>query len=278
MENRRDPGRGRMPWVFTDVDWTLIPPRREISKRNADAISAYTRAGGRVSLASGRHHLALRSLVSALGLECPQIAGNGSVVFDSRGERLLAGIADRGPEAEGRLRASRIPHVLYTVRGLFLQSSDVTDDHLALLVAVFHDYRPARSAPTDPEKLFKILTFIDSTDLERDRAVREIGAASGLKAERTGPSFLELISPEAGKGRAIQRILAEDHWPAEQAAAVGDSQNDISMLRVVGIPAAVGNAGPEVKRAATRLLPPCDEDGFAVLLEEFLATCQVSQP
>lgn len=263
-------GRREMPWVFTDVDWTLIPPGRDISERNSSTIRRYLQAGGRVSLASGRHHLALQPLVSALGLDCPQIAGNGSVVFDNHGERLLAGIAAQGPETEDKLLASRIPFVLYTIRGLFLQSPDVTDEHIALLVAVFHDYRPTRSAPTDPEHLFKILTFIDVADRDRDRLVREIGAASGLKSERTGPSFLELISPEAGKGRAIQRILTEASWPAENSAAVGDSQNDISMLEVVGIPAAVGNAVSDVKRAAKRLLPSCEEDGFAVLLDEFL--------
>lgn len=266
-----------MPWVFTDVDWTLIPPGRDISKRNAGAIRAYARAGGRVSLASGRHPLALRPLVSALGLDCPQIAGNGSVIFDGSGERLLAGIADKGPEAEAKLLASGIPYVLYTVRGLFLQSPDVTADHIDLLIAVFHDYSPRRSAPTDPQNLFKILTFTDAADRQREGVVRDIGAALGLEVERTGPVFLELISSEAGKGKAIRRILADADWPAEESAAVGDSQNDISMLRVVGIPAAVGNAGPEVKRAAKRLLPPCDEDGFAVLLEDFLATGRVGR-
>lgn len=47
---------------------------------------------------------------------------------------------------------------------------------------------------------------------------------------------------------AFRRILARHDIAPEQAAFVGDDFPDMALLRVVGLPVAVGNAVPEVRR------------------------------
>jgi len=51
--------------------------------------------------------------------------------------------------------------------------------------------------------------------------------------------------------------------PLCDCAAVGDSDNDLAMLRAVGTPIAMGNAAPAVKEAAVRIAPSNGEDGAA---------------
>ena len=49
----------------------------------------------------------------------------------------------------------------------------------------------------------------------------------------------------------------------DRCAAVGDSPNDLSMLKVVGTPIAMGNAGAEVKSAACHVAADNGHDGVA---------------
>ena len=48
-----------------------------------------------------------------------------------------------------------------------------------------------------------------------------------------------------------------------ETAAVGDSDNDLSMLRAAGLPIAMGNAPAAVREAARRTAPSNQEEGVA---------------
>lgn len=260
-----------LPWLFMDLDGTLVPPGGFISQRNVQAIHAYTRAGGRVSIATGRHPLAIRELVQQLGLgNAPHLAGNGSVALEGDRTRLLFGIADRAEGAAAELLARHVPYILYTIRGLYIQSPDITDFHTNLLVAVFHDYKPHYGAPPDPQSMFKILCFIDSDDRAGDGMIRELAPKLGLKAVRSSARFLELVSPDAGKGRAMGMLLKELGWPIADTVAVGDSENDLTMFKEAGRAVAVANAIPAILAAADQVVASCEGDGVAELIDSLL--------
>ena len=55
----------------------------------------------------------------------------------------------------------------------------------------------------------------------------------------------------------------------EDTMAFGDGGNDIAMLHAVGTGVAMGNAAPEVRRAADFVTTPVDEDGIALAFEHF---------
>jgi hydroxymethylpyrimidine pyrophosphatase-like HAD family hydrolase len=50
--------------------------------------------------------------------------------------------------------------------------------------------------------------------------------------------------------------------------AVGDGENDLSLLAEAGLAVAMGNAAPALLRAADRVMPSNNEDGAALILEE----------
>jgi hydroxymethylpyrimidine pyrophosphatase-like HAD family hydrolase len=50
-------------------------------------------------------------------------------------------------------------------------------------------------------------------------------------------------------------------------AAVGDGQNDLGLLRAVGLPIAMGNAKPALKQVAAFVTGSNDEDGVAAALD-----------
>ena len=56
----------------------------------------------------------------------------------------------------------------------------------------------------------------------------------------------------------------------EEIAAFGDGENDLEMIQYAGFGVAMGNAVESLKQAADCVAPPCEEDGVARVLEQFL--------
>jgi len=68
-----------------------------------------------------------------------------------------------------------------------------------------------------------------------------------LSCAMTHDRYVELTAHGASKGEALEALCRHLAIPAEAVMAIGDSENDLTMLRFAGRPVAMGNADPEVK-------------------------------
>jgi HAD superfamily hydrolase (TIGR01484 family) len=66
-------------------------------------------------------------------------------------------------------------------------------------------------------------------------------------SRNTAGSYLEIFPVEAGKDKAVHRVCEDLGVPLASTFGLGDNQNDLDMLRVVGLPLAPGNCHPEVR-------------------------------
>ncbi|MBA3891266.1 MAG: HAD hydrolase family protein [Gemmatimonadaceae bacterium] len=84
------------------------------------------------------------------------------------------------------------------------------------------------------------------------RIVIITGRVSDSVRMRAAELEVDELVQDAGARKlpAFRRILTREGIAPEEAAFVGDDFPDLGVLRVVGLPVAVGNAVPEVKRAA----------------------------
>ena len=97
--------------------------------------------------------------------------------------------------------------------------------------------------------------------------VQELSALEGVFLTTSSSHDFELVAAGADKGRALALIAAQYGVSLEECAAVGDSENDLEVLRAVGLPIAMDNAPRNVKDAAARVAPSNAEEGasWAVL-------------
>ena len=75
-------------------------------------------------------------------------------------------------------------------------------------------------------------------------------AAVRIRARELGIEEVSLGAPE-GKLAALRGMLARREWSFDQAAHLGDDLADLAVMERVGLPAAVVDAVPEVRAAAT---------------------------
>lgn len=91
-----------------------------------------------------------------------------------------------------------------------------------------------------------------------------------LYITRSKPNFLEIMNKEATKGRALQAVSEYFSIDRREVMAIGDSYNDIEMLKWAGVGVAVGNAPPEVQKYADYVTTSNDEDGVAAALQHLV--------
>lgn len=88
----------------------------------------------------------------------------------------------------------------------------------------------------------------------------------GYCAVRSFKTSLEILLLENTKGVAIKRLA--EHLGAKLTIAVGDYENDISMLRAADVGYAVANATDEVKMSADKVTVDYSNSAIAKVIED----------
>lgn len=90
----------------------------------------------------------------------------------------------------------------------------------------------------------------------------------GLRFVPYGPDWYDICQKDLTKAGGLAVLLKLLGLGAGDMLAAGDAENDIEMLRMAGLGAAMAGAAPAVKAAAGRIAPDVKQDGAAVLLDE----------
>lgn len=77
----------------------------------------------------------------------------------------------------------------------------------------------------------------------------------------------ELVPLGVDKGTGLVRVAEALGVPTSDTVALGDSDNDLEMLRVAGVGVAMGGAAPHVRAVADRVTARLEDDGLAKAFE-----------
>ena len=88
-----------------------------------------------------------------------------------------------------------------------------------------------------------------------------------VKAEKTG---IECNPSGVSKGEALKELCRRLSIPVEASIAIGDSDNDLSMLKAAGLPLAVAGSTQVILDAAAFVTADCDHDAVAEALQRWI--------
>lgn len=84
------------------------------------------------------------------------------------------------------------------------------------------------------------------------------------------PYFGEIPSKGVDKGSVLQKVMDKHGIKPEEVIAVGDSQNDIGMIKLAGYGLAMDNAGITVKEASDYVLKINNDENLCEVLYELI--------
>lgn len=85
----------------------------------------------------------------------------------------------------------------------------------------------------------------------------------------SGMDSVEITGRNVTKALALSMLCAHLGISPGETMAIGDSENDMEMLRFAGVGIAVANASAPVKAAADHVVPAFDRDGAAIAIETY---------
>lgn len=263
--------------VAIDMDGTLLDPAHKLTPRVKQAIAEARALGVHIVLTSGRPVPGLAPFLQELGIEGDDdycIACNGG---------LVQRIGPRETVVEYPLSFDDFVYCEQVAReiGVHFQALDaqrmytpnqdisiytVADSHLSRMPL---SYR--RVADMDPGMSFIKLMMIDEPEV-LDAAIARLPAAltERFAVLKSAPFFLEVFDRRAGKGPSLQKLAEHLGIDRDNVMAIGDQENDLTMLQYAGTSVAMGNAIEAVKAVARFETASNSEDGVAQAIERFV--------
>lgn len=262
--------------LFLDLDGTLLNDRKEITTGNRDALVSALKEGHRVIIATGRALLSAVRQAEKLGLTgpgCYVIAYNGGTVYDIYGKKEVFRRAIPNALADELfdLFASRGIHVQsYDRESVLVRPGWEGGDLKRYLDTFGLPYRVIGHSTLEPCKMLAIRYGDPDALGEMEELLRE-AYCDRLDCFRSDPQFLEIVPQGVNKGDALRRMCGILGIPMENTVAVGDGENDLSMLRAAHVGVAMQNAPDAVKAHAGYVTGrDNNHDGVAEVVEKFL--------
>ena len=263
--------------IAIDIDGTLVDPEFKITPEVKAAITEAREQGVKIVLCTGRPFPGVKRYIKELDLDQDEdyvITYNGSLVLSTATNEVLVShtldysdfvrineLADKfnvhthGIDNEAIYTANKDISI-FTTRESFITTMPIR-------------YRSLAELPED--KLFTKIMFIDQPEL-LDILIPAIPAQfhEDYVIVRSEPHFLEVLNKDAGKASALAELAALLNIDAENIMAIGDNENDLSMIEYAGVGVAMGNAVDKVKEAADFITKSNAESGVAHAIRTYL--------
>ena len=90
-----------------------------------------------------------------------------------------------------------------------------------------------------------------------------------FKIVRSEDYYLEFVNNQAGKGATLAALCNDLNISADEVMAIGNAQNDESMIEFAGTGVAMGNSIPSTIKKADVVVADNNHDGVAEAIEKY---------
>jgi Cof subfamily protein (haloacid dehalogenase superfamily) len=262
--------------VALDVDHTILDNARRIPPAVAAAIHRVRDAGAVVVLASGRSPAAMRTVVRELG--------SGGELAICYGGAWIGDIGIADGDSRPRFDPHRVPvpvarDAVNAARRRDIDIGWYVDETVYLGA-------PSRFFARELAQTGEPARYVDLAGLPAPHkllAVRhrhqDVACLTGMIDELAGRCeatfifdwLVEFWPQGVSKATGLAEFCRALGIGLDRVAAIGDSENDLAMIRDVGVGIAMGNAIAAVKEAARWTTGSNDESGVATAIDRLFA-------
>lgn len=285
--------------IVMDMDGTLLNSHNQITKKTKEILLEVQKKGIQLVLASGRSYMKLLPYAKELQMDIYGgylVEVNGTAVYDVKNNQreVLAqmqveqiheiyayfmqyhveiigqfddGMYDYIPkdmmeEKRAYRKQHQLPQDYPWSAGAFHFIFDNRNGYPNLVYV--HDYKEIthsinKVSVTYHPKQMEEITYYAKRDLSDRYWV-------GL----TSPRWLEIMIPNVTKATGLERVAQKSGISLQDMMAFGDGENDIEMLKEVGLGIAMENAFAHVKEIADDVTSSNEEDGIAVAIKKYI--------
>lgn len=263
--------------ITIDIDDTLVNTAKQVTPRVKAALQEATAQGVKVVLTTGRPLPGVQEYLDELGLNHQDdqyaITYNGGVVQTTNGEELggkelaysdYLRLRDVADELGAYLQVETIDAAYTSAKEInYWASRENFLIKMPLFIKAVDEM--------DPNDHYVKFMFIgDEADIDAWRDALPNDVKEAYYIVKSTPQHLEFMHKDATKGSGLLTLADKLGIDQSETMALGDQQNDITMIETAGLGVAMGNAVPEVKAVADVETTTQNTDGVGVAVEKWV--------
>jgi Cof subfamily protein (haloacid dehalogenase superfamily) len=258
--------------IACDIDRTLVAEDGVLRPRTRAALAGVLRKGIHVVLATGRMFRSTEGYARDAGIVDPVICYQGAVVADPESGRFVRHEPvplELAREAIAEIERDGYPVNAYVDDRLYIAHPTPASERYAserhVKAYSVGDLRAWLSEPPT-----KLLAMGEPRALDGLAARLKPHFAGRLVVVKSLPWLLELSSPGATKGAALEFVAQHVGFSLERTAAFGDGENDLELFEHSAFGVAVADGDKRLLARADLVCPPAADEGVASVLEAYL--------
>jgi Cof subfamily protein (haloacid dehalogenase superfamily) len=261
--------------ICSDLDDTLLDSDRSFNLSMKDSIVRYVDAGGKFVIVTGRMTYGAIPVAKDLDLHGEILTFQGAITADIDSGKILDIISidnqraidiSKYLESKGYYFHTYVEDYFITQKAnLFtkiygkISNADYVETNIPLseYIALNNITPPKIIICEDEEKIPSIL----------DEVKEKFG--KWFLVNTSKPWLVEIVPNTINKGVAVTRLAKKYQIKQEEVICIGDSNNDIEMLKVAGLAVVVENGFQVAKKYADIIAPSCDDNGVGWVVDNY---------
>jgi len=260
--------------IAIDLDGTLLDSKKRLSDVNRQALIQCVQKGIWVVPCTGRTVHGIPEEIKGISGIRYAITTNGAVIEDMEEKAV---IDTRMLSREKALELLHLVESYYVMYDPYIDRRGITEPR-------FYEHLSEYGLPPELQEMVvqtrdvhpNIIEFVEKNDKpvekinlffpemeERARLRAELEKRDDILVTSSIPNNLEINAIGATKGEAILRLASHLGLSGKQTMAIGDGENDFSMILKAGIGVAMKNGSKELHAAADYITDTNDENGVA---------------
>lgn len=240
--------------LCSDLDGTFLNRSKKLIDKNLKAIEYFIEEGGLFTLSTGRMPTYLTdNFNNKIKINTYLICFNGTVIYDLNSRKNIY---------EKSIDRDKISDMNIKEKEYKLMCKEIS---------YYTDYGSYNTYELigENEKIHKIVyDSVNEEDCNNLRNLLENKYGEICDFNKSWSTGLEMIPKNSGKGDCIKHIRKVLKGKINKVIAVGDYENDITMLEEADIGYAVANAVDCLKKVADKVTVSNDEGAIAKIIEE----------
>lgn len=264
------------------MDGTLLNSKRVISEETRLVLQKAHALGVQVVVSTGRIFSNAAFFSNSIGVKSPVIASNGSFVREKDKDEVIYKCtidSKKCMEIMGICKKYKTKANFYTPYGTFCNSrlfffimKNFVQKQASepIFVKYFNNERKLiENILKNEDNIIKC--EIVHRDAKKIKQLREVlSEIYDIEIASSSSRNIEITKKGVSKGSAVKKLAEYYNIKREEIIAIGDSENDMSMIEFAGLGVAMGNALEKVKAKADYVTDTNDNNGVAKVIEKYI--------